>query len=119
MTSPELDTRLMYPAEKLDAARRALMLPHPMGEAQSLVAAFQECSIGLSNVRDDMLDDDSRHWVRIIRETMDSSDIDITDETRKTGTAIVRAKQLSTDEKQEFASAVDELAHWFHHRVFG
>jgi hypothetical protein len=32
-----------YPAEKLAAARRILMLPHPKGEADSLGVAFLEC----------------------------------------------------------------------------
>ena len=34
----------MHLAEKLGDARRALMLPHPEGETESIVNAFSECS---------------------------------------------------------------------------
>ena len=34
----------MHLAEKLSDARRALMLPHPEGETESIVNAFSECS---------------------------------------------------------------------------
>lgn len=65
-----------YPAEKLAAARRMLMAPHPKGEADSFGHAFHECELGLRDVRPDDLDDSARSWVRTIRQAMDTTGID-------------------------------------------
>ena len=98
-----------YPAEKLSAARRALMLPHPLGEAVSVAGAHFEFSIGMRGLTSDDLDDNAQGWVRTIERVMDLKGID--DPTGK-GTANIRAEQLSDEEKADFSRCVDELAWW-------
>ncbi len=105
-----------YPSEKLAAARRILMAPHPKGEADAFGHAFHECSLGLRDVRPDDLDDNARSWLRTIRETMDTTGID---DPQGRGTWFIKAERLSIDQKSPFSSAVDELAHWFHERFMG
>jgi hypothetical protein len=104
--------RLGYPAEKFAAARRTLMAPHPGGDDRSFAGAFLECDIGLRNVRDDDLDAGSRSWVASIRRLSDTSGV----EPDNRGTALRRAEELSLDEKEEFSTAVNELADWFHQK---
>lgn len=112
----KLNHAFMYAAEKLDAARRSLMLPHPRGEAQSLANAFHECMLGLGGVRLDDLDENARSWLRTIRETSDTEGIE--DPTGQKGTWYIKAERLKDDEKQAFAHAVDELSHWFDRHAF-
>jgi hypothetical protein len=102
-----------YSAEKFAAARRHLMAPHPKGEADSFRAAFLECNLGLKDFRTEDLDDDARRWVSTIRELMDTTGID---DPQQRGTWILKAEQLTVEEKYSFGTAVDELAHWFHRR---
>ena len=102
-----------YPSEKLAAARRTLMAPHPKGEADSFGFAFHECSLGLRDVRLEDLDDNARSWVEIIRETMDTTGIE---DPQRRGAWFIKAERLSIEEKSRFSSAVDELAFWFHER---
>ena len=52
--------KFAYPAEKLSAARRILMIPHPRGEAESIANAFHECSLGLHDLKRNELDDKAR-----------------------------------------------------------
>ena len=108
--------RYGYPAEKLSAARRILMAPHPEGEAVSFGHAFLECEHGLRHMRPEDLDDNARHWVSTIREIMDTAGV--VDPHRR-GTAFVKAERLSIEDKHRFSAAVDELAHWFHDRFMG
>lgn len=106
-----------YATEKLSAARRALMLPHPEGEAQSIAHAFHECSLGLQDIRVDDLDSDSaQSWVAKIRELMDTSGIE--DQSGR-GTWFSKADQLTVNEKLELSRVVDELAHWFEKKFWG
>jgi hypothetical protein len=102
--------RYNYAAEKLNAARHNLMLPHPLGEEQSLVGAFHECMLGLEDMDAELFDDNAKRWVRIIRETSDADKLkeDKPDE----GTWMAKARRLKVEQKQEFSNAVDELAHW-------
>ncbi len=104
--------KYVYPAEKLADARRILMIPHPQGEAQDIVPAFFECSLGLSNICDADLDDDAQSWVRTIRQMMDMTGIDEGPQEREK--CFLKAEKLNIDEKSQFSSAVDELADWFH-----
>lgn len=55
-----------YAAEKFNAARRNLMLPHPGGEVRSIVSAFSECMHGLRDVKPEHLDELSADWVRTL-----------------------------------------------------
>lgn len=105
-----------YPAEKFGTARRTLMVPHPGGEAKSLVAAFHECEHGLRNVSLEALDDDARRWVAIILDTHDTTGIE---DPTGDGTWLIKAEGLSVDQVMRFSSAVDGLATWFHDHFYG
>ena len=111
-----ISTSYRYAAEKLAAARRALMAPHPDGEADSFGHAFHECDFGLHDMQFDKLDDNARSWVMTIRETMNTTGID---DPQDRGTWFLKAERLSADDKCRFSRAVDELADWFHERFMG
>ena len=102
--------KFSYQAEKLSDARRSLMLPHPTGEATSIVAAFHACRLAFHNFDRKGLDDDSRRWVEKIDVLMDTNGIA---GPNGHGSWHVKAMQLSDDEKLELSRTVDELAHWF------
>ncbi len=103
-----------YQGEKLSSARRSLMLPHPRGEAESIFHAFQNCSLGFQDLRDEDLDDDARGWVAKINELMDTTGID---DPESRGTWLLKAELLTEDQRIELSSAIDELAHWFDRRL--
>lgn len=105
--------RWAYPAEKFATARRILMAPHPNGEADSFVAAFHECELGLRNVRVDDLDDDAQSWVSAINWTLATTGME---DTTGRGTWPLKAESLGVEEKSRFASAVNGLADWFRDR---
>lgn len=110
-----MKNKFMYQSEKLNAARRSLMAPHPKGEAQSYTFAFQECSLAFERFDvDEVKDDDARKWIKTIQRLMDTTGLhDVSGK----GLWQVRAEQMSLDEKIEFSRSVDELASWFD-RVF-
>src|SRR6266699_2573759 len=91
-----------YQSEKFSAARSALMAPHPKGEAESFMHAFNECTHALNDfdVSHDLINDDVRDWVRIVRETMDTSGI-VPDPIK--GTHLQKAERLTADQKFEFS----------------
>lgn len=99
-----------YPSEKLSVARRSLMLPHPRGEAESIAGAFEECSHGLHDLRNEDLDDNARRWVATIKELMDTSGIQ---DPSGRGTFVIKAERLTEEQKFELSRVIDELAHWF------
>ena len=102
-----------YAAVKLSEARRALMAPHPHGEAASYAAAFRACAGVLDSAwpipRDD-LDRQARAWAATIERIMDTTGIE---DPSGRGTFEIRAEQLSDDERRAFSDAVDHLADWF------
>ncbi len=102
--------KFRHPAEKLSQARRALMLPHSQGEAQSIADAFSVCSLGLNRLSPTDLDDDARRWFSKIKELMDTSGVQ---DPAGRGTFAVKAEGFSLDQKLELADAVDQLADWF------
>src|SRR5205814_5816866 len=111
-----MDMRYRYPAEKLNAARRALMAPHPKGEPDSFAHALHEFDHGLRGLKPDDLDDNARGWVATIRRIMDTTGVH---DPQGRGTALVKAETLSIDDKFKFSGAVDELAHWFDSKFTG
>ena len=104
-----MNAQFRYPAEKFAAARRALMLPHPKGEAESIVLAFHECELGLMKLPLDELDQNARSWVQTLRELMSTDVIPAT----SGGTWSAKAERLTEDERAMLSEVVDELAHWF------
>ena len=71
-----MNQKYMYAAEKLGAARRILMLPHPKGEPSSLAGAFHECELGLGKLQGDDFNHTARTWFRTIKSTMDTTGIE-------------------------------------------
>lgn len=107
MTEP----RFSYQTEKLDQARSTLMLPHELGEEQSLASAFDFCDRALDELDLEFIEDDNaRGWIETIKRLMSTEGVE--DPTGE-GTWVQRARQLSVDERREFSNAVDELASWF------
>lgn len=102
--------KFAYPAEKLAAARRSLMLPPPEIEADAIAGAFAECDLGLHGLCDDDLDVNARDWIAKLRELMDTSGL--ADPSFR-GLWSVRASGLTQNQKTELARIVDELAAWF------
>lgn len=99
-----------YQAEKLSAARRCLMIPHPHGVGQSIADAFMECQLAFHRMVETGLDDNARRWVATIKGYMDTSGISATE---GEGIWVVKARTLDTDQQLELSRVVDELAHWF------
>ena len=106
----------MHLAEKLSDARRALMLPHPEGETESIVNAFSECSQVLRIHPTPDLDDSASDWAETILGLMDTSKFD---ESAGDGTWDLKVSSLSVEDKYELSNAVDELASWAHGKVYG
>jgi hypothetical protein len=99
-----------YQSEKLSAARSALMLPHPDGEATSIANAFHLLHLAFHRMDESGLDDNARIWIRKLKELMDTNGLVDPD---SVGLWRIKAQQLGTDEKVELSRCVDELAHWF------
>jgi hypothetical protein len=103
--------RFGYQGEKLSQARSTLMLPHELGEEQSLADAFDFCTRGLDDLGDQEIgDDNAADWIATIRRLMSTEGVH---DPAGEGTWIQRARQMSVDERREFSNAVDELASWF------
>ena len=100
--------------EQLEKARRALMLPHPNGEAASISGAYLEVSLGLKDLDRSTLDEHALAMVERLERLMSTTGID--DPTNR-GTVTIRSEQLTLDERAQFAEAVDELAWWFRNRA--
>ena len=108
-------TRIRYAAEKLAAARRALMAPHSEGEAADFVGAKWEFDIGTRGLRHEELDAHARAWIATIRQAFDGTDFWGPDGAQG---AARRAEQLTGEQKTEFANAVDERATYFRERAY-
>jgi hypothetical protein len=102
--------RFSYPSEKLAAARRILMLPHPQGQSASISSAFHECHLGLMDIQPEHLDETARVWVSELLEFMDTTEMT---DTSGRGLWAKKAERLTDDEKQRVSTLVDALAHWF------
>ena len=104
---------ISYLGQKFSEARRALMLPHPSGEAESIAAAIVACAIALDHVRSDIPgqieDTDALHHLRTIESALPARDLG---DPKGVGTALVKAQAMTEDEQRKFATAVDALANW-------
>ena len=98
-----------YLAEKLGAARRSLMVPHPKGEAPSIAAALHECMLGLMDHKASDFDDVARPWVETLRQAMDTKGVH---DPEGHGTWEIKAQGMSLEDKFDLSRAVDELAYW-------
>ncbi|HRZ28628.1 MAG TPA: hypothetical protein P5295_17595 [Spirochaetota bacterium] len=102
----------LYAAEKFSQARRCLMLPHTQGEHTSIMMALHECSLGLRNLNNDDIDDNAHYWIETLKGIMDVNGVD--DPTGE-GKWSVKARGMTSDEKSELSTVVDNLANWFDH----
>jgi hypothetical protein len=99
-----------YASEKFAAARRALMPPHPRGEAASIASAFLEISVGLEDLDPKKIPAPARNWIMTLRELMDTTGIS---DPKGRGKFAVKAEQLTDEEKSDRSTCVDELSWWF------
>lgn len=102
--------RYGYQSEKLSAARRSLMLPHPQGVETAIASAFHACDLAFHGFDESGLDDNARSWIAKIKGFMDTTNIS---DTSGAGTWAVKARSLTIDDQFELSRVVDELAHWF------
>lgn len=98
-----------YAAEKFNAARRNLMLPHTRGVAASVADAFHECQLGLGEGRpDDLPNEDAARQLRELLAYMDTSDVP-----GESGRWQTKAEGFDTDDLIRVSSLVDQLSWWF------
>lgn len=102
--------RYSYQAEKLSAARHALMLPHSRGEAQSIADAFHEISLALHQLDVSKLSESAQRWIATLQGYMDTTGVSDSD---GDGTWTIKARTFTTDDQIHISNAVDGLAHWF------
>ena len=100
----------LYQAQKFAIARRRLMLPHPNGEAASIVSAFHECSQGLHGLDARKLDDKSRTLLAQLTMLMDTSDVA---DPHERGPWTMKASAFTAEQKFELSRVIDDLAGWF------
>ncbi len=86
------------------------MLPHPQGEPQAIVAAFHNCSLGLKDLDRDELDEDVQRLLAKLDWLMDTAGLE---DPSGRGLGLIRAEQLTLDQKLDLSRIVDELASWF------
>ena len=108
-----------YASEKFSAAMRALMLPHPRGDADSIMHAFHECTLGLMGIDKDELDDFARDCVDALDDFMDPKDFSDADDAETKGAWVLKAETFSVDQKLEISRLVDSLALWFKDQLRG
>jgi hypothetical protein len=104
---------VMYMGEKLHTARRNLMLPHPEGEAMSIMEAFHECGLGIGDLSAEdreRLGDYGRGKLERLEELMSIEGIE--DPTHR-GAWVVKAERFTLDEKIEVSDCIDTLAFVF------
>ena len=102
--------QFMYPSEKLNDARRALMAPHGRGEAASFASAFELCDRAFHHLDLESVDDPNViAKIETIRRSMDTTGLE--DNTGQ-GLWMIKADKMSYEEKVEFSNAVDDLASW-------
>lgn len=101
---------MSYQSEKLNQARRALMLPHHKGEAASIAAAFLEIDLALHHFDETSVESYARDKIQRLRQIMDTS---AKQHGSETGAWTAKAKGFSFEDKLEVSNLVDQLAWWF------
>jgi hypothetical protein len=86
------------------------MLPDPQREAEAIMRAFHECSLGLHHLNEGDLDDTTRERIKRLKELMDTTEIAAPE---KHDRWLVKAMQFSPSQKREVAELVDDLANFF------
>ena len=104
-------TSFAYQSEKFAAARSCLMLPHPNGEASSIMHAFHECTLGLAGVDRQSLDDDALAWVNELEDLMNTDGLE--DPGGERGLWIIKAESLTVEQQSAVSNVIDTLAYWF------
>jgi hypothetical protein len=83
------------------------MLPHPRGEAESIATAFYECALGLQALPTEELDQEVQNWIKQLQAFLDTSGIEGSAED---GLWLLKAQQLTEEQKFELSGIIDELA---------
>jgi hypothetical protein len=99
-----------YQAERLRKAVYALMLPHPSGEADSIIRALHECSMAFQDLDREDLDESAKEWVQKIDGFLGGESLHSTSQEQW----LVKAKTLSPEKQFELSRCIYELNAWFH-----
>jgi len=104
-----LEGKFSGAAELFSNARRILMLPHPKGETTSISYALNECNLGILELEkiNDELDDTVRDFLDKLQNLMDSQGKG----------SLVKAENMTDQEKSELKTIVDYLANWSRDRM--
>ena len=105
---------MSYQSEKLNQARRALMLPHQKGESSSIAAAFLEIDLALHHFDENAVESYAREKILRLRQIMD---LGTKQHGSETGAWTAKAKGFSFEEKSEVSNLVDQLARWFNEQA--
>ncbi len=93
------------------------MLPHRQGEDASIASAFEFCKRAFHNFDETSIEDeDARGWVEAIKAFMDTTGVD---DPSGRGRWLVRAEQLTADQRAELSRALDALGTWFDAEFWG
>ena len=95
------------------------MLPHTSGEANSIMHAFHECTLGLAGIDKSELDDYARDCIRALDDFMDPREFSDADEAETKGSWVLKAETFTVDQKLELSRLIDSLAAWFKNQLHG
>lgn len=91
-----------------NAARRALMAPfHDDDENYGFYHALAHCDTALSALKEEPSDLDVEEFLAVIRKALDTQGLE---DTEGDGLYLVKARDMTRDEKQHFSDAVEHLA---------
>ncbi len=107
--------RIQLVAEKMARARHALMLPHAEGEAESIAEAFLFCDSAFETLGTIELGERETELIATITQLMDTSGVNCPG---SRGPWVVKAEQLSYEQKLALSRAVDSLAHSLERRYW-
>ena len=110
-----MPVNLRYQRETFGKARRILMLPDPQREAEAIMRAFHECSLGLHHLHAGDLDDPTREKIKRVKELMETTEIAAPEQHDRW---LVKAMQFSLSQKMELVELVDDLANFFDRKFY-
>lgn len=108
--------RFSIEMEHFGKARRALMAPfHRDDENEGFAGAMRECSQATRQLKTETVSDDARDLLAIVTKTLDYTGL--VDPDGRDDMPLVKARQMTREQKEGFSRAVDALAthFWFQH----
>jgi hypothetical protein len=110
--------RFGYQMQHFTAARRALMPPfHRDDENEGFCGAMAECRLAIRRFKVDTVSADAQDSLAVIMSALDVTGL-VDPPGGRHGLAIVKARQMTRQEKSDFSQAVDALATYFWFQCF-